>query len=211
MNKEYITIKKENHEEIIINKSKFIGHIYPINCESKAKDIIEMVKSNYTDATHNCSAYYIKSKNIQKFDDDGEPGGTAGMPIIQAIIHKNIDCVVVIITRYFGGIKLGAGGLVRAYSKITSKVIDSAIHVKMIPGYICELFIDYQYQGKIEYFLRSRKIEIEENNFSSNVRYLIKTSMNFELLLEKIVELTNGSGKCKVIDDTYIKENIKID
>jgi len=204
MKKSYITIKNENHEEITINKSVFIGHLYPIKSVEDAKKNINDLKSKYSDANHNCSAYIIGNQNIQKFDDDGEPGGTAGMPIMQAITYKKIDDILLVVTRYFGGIKLGAGGLVRAYSKISSMVIDSATKIKMIPSFSAEILVDYQFQGKIEYFLRSNEIKIVDTIFTNDVKYMVETYMEFEKLKMKIIELTHGNGKIEKKDELYL-------
>jgi uncharacterized YigZ family protein len=188
----------------VVNKSIFIGHAFPIRDENEAKQKIDEMKNKYADATHNCSAYVISSRKIQRFDDDGEPGGTAGLPIVQAIINKGMDNIVVVVTRYFGGIKLGAGGLVRAYSKAASKVIDTAEKLEMVPGIRVILTLDYQFQGKIEHFIRSNKISIVNNEFTDRVKMVIETSMSFDELKAKLVELTSGKIELEIDDELYL-------
>ncbi|MDF2815643.1 MAG: impact family protein, partial [Paenibacillus sp.] len=116
----YRTIKRPNSAEIVIKKSRFIGHVMPVESEDEAVAFIERIKKEHWSASHNCSAYLIGDKDqFQKASDDGEPSGTAGKPILEVMKHQQMKNVVVVVTRYFGGIMLGAGGLVRAYTDAT--------------------------------------------------------------------------------------------
>src|SRR5690625_2416674 len=126
MEQKYMNHRTEN-TEVIINKSRFIGYIKRTETEEEAKAFIAEIKAKHKDATHNCSAYIIgASALIQKADDDGEPSGTAGVPILEVLKRELMYNVTVVVTRYFGGIKLGAGGLIRAYSGAASEVVQSA-------------------------------------------------------------------------------------
>ena len=132
MAKSFYTVGTEAETEIIINRSRFIGRAFPINNEEDALLLLEQVRAEFPDASHHCYAYVLgRGSNIQRFNDDGEPGGTAGMPILQVILQQEIEDVLVVVTRYFGGIKLGAGGLVRAYSKSAAETLQKAGRVEM--------------------------------------------------------------------------------
>ena len=128
----YRTIKEYGEDEVIINKSRFIGYSSPINSEEEAIDFINLIKSKHKDATHNVYAYVFgEESNIQRFNDDGEPSGTAGIPVLEVIKKEDLRNIVVVVTRYFGGVKLGGGGLIRAYTKGAKLGIDSGIIVDM--------------------------------------------------------------------------------
>ena len=133
----YRTVKASASIELIINKSRFIGQCFPISSESEAIDKLGALRKQYWDATHNCYAYSVGKKGeIARFSDDGEPGGTAGMPMMDALRGAGVTDVLCVVTRYFGGILLGTGGLVRAYSKSCSEAIRAAGIVRMAP---CDL------------------------------------------------------------------------
>src|SRR5690625_3970862 len=122
----YYTVKTDGTHEINIQKSRFIGYIARVTSEDKAQSFIQTIKKKHYDATHNCSAYLIgEHDQIQKANDDGEPSGTAGVPMLEVLKKLSLKNTVVVVTRYFGGVKLGAGGLIRAYSKVTSETIKS--------------------------------------------------------------------------------------
>src|SRR5699024_745979 len=118
----YYTIKQAGSHEILIQKSRFIGYVERVTTEEEAQSFIQKIKKKHHDATHNCSAYIIGDRDqIQKANDDGEPGGTAGIPMLEVLKRMSLKNCAVVVTRYFGGIKLGAGGLIRAYSTTTSE------------------------------------------------------------------------------------------
>ncbi len=122
----YYTVKESGTHEITIQRSRFIAHISRAETESEAQEFIQAIKKKYWDATHNCSAYLIgENDQIQKANDDGEPSGTAGVPILEVLKKRKLKDTVVVVTRYFGGIKLGAGGLIRAYGKSTSEGLNN--------------------------------------------------------------------------------------
>lgn len=183
------TIKKQCVIEFEEKKSKFIGYIKPVQSKEEAERFIEEIKKKHTDATHNCSVYKIFSNGIEYFktDDDGEPSGTAGKPMGEIVNILDVNNLVVIATRYFGGIKLGAGGLVRNYAK-TAKL---AIQESEIIEYICTkdylLDLDYDKVQELEYFFKKYSIEIQDKNYGERVTYKVVLS---EEQLEKVEEIS---------------------
>src|SRR5690625_1915655 len=128
---EYFTVKHSGEDELIIQKSRFIGYVRRVETEEAAHEFINEIKKKHYDATHNCSAYIIgENDQIQKANDDGEPSGTAGIPILEVLKRMNLKDTAVVVTRYFGGVKLGAGGLIRAYSQTTAEAIKATGVVK---------------------------------------------------------------------------------
>ena len=128
---EYKTLAKAGSDEIIIEKSRFIGYCAPVSSEEEALEFIEKIKKKHYDATHNVFAYVVGlDNNIQRYNDDGEPSGTAGVPILEVIKKEDLRNVVIVVTRYFGGIKLGTGGLIRAYTKGAKIALDAGIIIK---------------------------------------------------------------------------------
>ena len=159
MGSQYRTILREATDEIIIEKSRFIAYAKPVESEEEAIAFIASIKKKHKDATHNVPAYLIGEQNeIQRYNDDGEPSGTAGVPILEMMKKEDLKNLVVVVTRYFGGIKLGTGGLVRAYTKSAKMAIDASQII--FKSKLTQLIfrVDYNLLGKIEY-------EIEKNNF----------------------------------------------
>ncbi|ONI40582.1 hypothetical protein AN640_08610 [Candidatus Epulonipiscium fishelsonii] len=171
------TINSISYVEIIEKKSTFIGQAFPINSKEEADEYISNIKKKYKDATHNCYAY--KFGNTEKCSDDGEPSGTAGKPILD--ILKNVDNVLVIVTRYFGGTLLGTGGLVRAYGSCAKLALDEAGIVTKKEAQIFQLICEYNFLGKAEYLLKP-SYTLQEIN------YLDKVYIQVIVLLDQIHE-----------------------
>ncbi|NLY46233.1 MAG: YigZ family protein [Tissierella sp.] len=174
MKDNYRTVFTFGEDEVIINKSRFIGYASPIDSEEEALEFIDEIKAKHRDATHNVSAYVIgENSNIQRFNDDGEPSGTAGIPALEVIKKEDLRNVVVVVTRYFGGIKLGGGGLIRAYTKgakiglEASTIVDMVIHRKL------KIRLDYNLYGKIENHLLVNEYLVDETIFDSSVNITI--------------------------------------
>src|SRR5699024_144557 len=147
----YYTIKKSGYHEVIIQKSRFIGHVKRVQNEGDAQQFIQEIQKEHHSATHNCFAYIIGDHDqFQKANDDGEPSGTAGIPMLEVLKRLSLKNTVIVITRYFGGIKLGAGGLIRAYSSVTSDTINHIGIVKreLMQGYAVQ--IEYPLLGRVE-------------------------------------------------------------
>ena len=159
------SIITNNEKEYIINKSKFITKIYKVTTEKQIVDILDNIKKEYKDSTHICYAYIID--NIKRFNDDGEPGGTAGMPILNVLENNELNYIFAVVIRYFGGIKLGAGGLVRAYSNSVSETLKN--NIKNLEQNIrIEILFDYSNSKKIDFLLKDIS---KDKYFGNNVRY----------------------------------------
>lgn len=164
------TIDKNTKGEIIIKNSKFITLLFKIKSKNDVSDILDNIKKSYPKATHYCYAYIVDSN--KKSSDDGEPGGTAGMPILNVLEKEKITNILAIVVRYFGGIKLGAGGLVRAYSKSVKDTLALVNINKLQNGKLIELTFDYDIQDKINYILKDE--EIVSKNFDVKITYMVK-------------------------------------
>lgn len=169
-----ITIKAEHIIENVINKSRFIAHIKPVESEEDAKDFINQVSTKHREAAHNCSAYTIGDQmNIQKANDNGEPSGTAGVPMLDILKKLEIHNACVVVTRYFGGIKLGGGGLIRAYSGAVRDVIYDIGRVELKPAIPTTVTINYDLTGKFEYELESTSYLLRDQSYTDKVSYQI--------------------------------------
>ncbi|MCP8617589.1 YigZ family protein [Salirhabdus salicampi] len=171
---QYYTVKQEGSNEIVIQKSRFIGYIKRTETEEEAQQFISSIKKKHRDATHNCSAYMIGEHNqIQKANDDGEPTGTAGVPMLEVLKKKELKDTTVVVTRYFGGIKLGAGGLIRAYSKATSEAINEIGVVSRELMKKMKVTADYTLLGKLENELRQSKYMLKSIDYTDKVHLLV--------------------------------------
>lgn len=192
--KEYTTIQGENTVEIIIEKSRFIATAINVDSVEQSTDFIASKRKKYFDATHNCYAYVIGDK--AKFSDDGEPQGTAGMPIYECIKNSKIDHVCVVVTRYFGGIKLGAGGLVRAYSGSCAEVLKSATKVNMTDCTLAEVVVDYSLLKGLRKVLNGKVVE-KDVVWEDKVRLLLlMPTVSVDEISAIITE--NTLGKCSL-------------
>lgn len=206
MDKIYRTIHGYGEAETIINKSRFIGYAMPVESEEDALEFIDKLKTKHRDATHNVYAYVLgKDSNIQRFSDDGEPTGTAGIPVLEVIKKENLRNVVVVVTRYFGGIKLGAGGLIRAYTKGAKIGLDAGIIVDMVLHTRMKIRIDYTLYGKIENYLINEGYIVDESVFDEavNIFVYIEDAKKKDFY-NIITDLTNGSAILADLDEEYI-------
>lgn len=167
--KGYKTVGREAHIEIVIQKSRFLGHCYPVESEREALQILEALRKQYWDASHNCYAYSIgETGAVARYSDDGEPGGTAGLPMIEVFKKRQLTNLLVVVTRYFGGVLLGAGGLLRAYSKSASEAVTAAGEVSMLPCRRLTLTVEYPKWQTMELFLKERTL-VEQVAFTDKV------------------------------------------
>ena len=182
------TILENFFFQIEIEKSKFLGYAIAINNEEDAKNEINRIKKEHPKATHHCYAYVLKDK--QKSNDDGEPAGTAGIPILEIIKQFDLENVLIVVVRYFGGIKLGAGGLVRAYARSAKEVLlVSKIHeIKTLPTY--NLIFDYNYISSMENFIAKNQLKILDKEYELKVSY--KLLLESPGILEKITDFMQG-------------------
>ena len=188
----YLTIKDHICEEIVVKKSRFIANIYYVKNKEEAEDIINKVRKKYYDARHNCYAYNIideENKIQSKSSDDGEPSGTAGAPMLDILNKKQMANVLVIVTRYFGGILLGTGGLVRAYSDATLKAIENAIIVNEENGYELKIILNYNDLDKLKLYCNKNCIEIVNIEYDEKINCVIEVNENEkDLFLKNINE-----------------------
>ena len=202
-----ITIKEHMQSEIVEKKSKFIANIYFVKSVEEAENKIKEIKKEYHDARHNCSCYRVieEGKIVEKQSDDGEPSGTAGGPMLNILQKKDLVNVVVIVTRYFGGILLGTGGLVRAYSDATQKAIDSAEKSKIILGVEYEVKVDYSNLEKLKYYARINNINIINIEFKNDILCTLQISNEKESkFLEDIEKKNLNIIEYKKICERYI-------
>lgn len=206
----YYTVKEYGEHEIEIQRSRFIAYIQRAETEEEAQEFIQMIKKKNWNATHNCSAYMIgENDQIQKANDDGEPNGTAGVPILEVLKKKHLKDTVVVITRYFGGIKLGAGGLIRAYGKATSEGLNATGIVERKLMRIMHTTIAYTWLGKIENELRSSAYQLKEIHYLDKVE--IETYVEVaqtEEFHEWMIEMTSGQGEIRSGEVIYMENDL---
>lgn len=206
----YLTVKGYGESEIVIQKSRFIAQVDRAANEEEAKAFVQRIKKRHWNATHNCSAYVIGEGNgIQKANDDGEPGGTAGVPILEVLLKKGLRDTVVVVTRYFGGIKLGAGGLIRAYGRAAAEGIESAGIVKRSLMRSMTAGFDYTWLGKIENELAASPYVLKETRYSDRVEMDILVPMGEEdAFASWVAGLTNGQAEIKEGEAGYVETEI---
>lgn len=186
----YQTIEASIKAEIIEKKSKFIADLIYVSSEEMAEQEIQKIRKQYYDARHHCYAYRIQKDRefILKSSDDGEPSGTAGAPMLNLLVQNNLANVLVVVTRYFGGILLGTGGLVRAYTSATQKAIEEAELVTEEPGVVVQIEVNYPQTDFVKYYCKKENIEIQNVFFEETVKFqLLMTKLEYERIqkLEK--------------------------
>ncbi|MER2113318.1 MAG: YigZ family protein [Solibacillus isronensis] len=196
MRNNYITVKGYGESEIIISKSRFLTYVERVETEEEAILFIDKIKKMHASATHNCSCYMIgEHDQIQKANDDGEPSGTAGVPMLEVLKKQGLKDTVVVVTRYFGGIKLGGGGLIRAYSKATTEGITAAQVVERKLHYLMKIGIDYVWLGKLENEIRGSHYPLHDIQYAENVEIYVHVLKEEEqTFIDWITELTNGQA-----------------
>ncbi|WP_430510007.1 YigZ family protein [Gottfriedia solisilvae] len=191
----YFTVRGFGSHEIEIEKSRFICYINEVKSEQDAQKFILEIKKKHSDANHNCSAYLIGEKDeIQKASDDGEPSGTAGVPMLEVLKKRGLKDTVVVVTRYFGGKKLGAGGLIRAYGQSVSEGLNEVGIVERTLVKVINVRVSYKLLGKVEHALRNSNYHLEKVNHLEEVEFELWIKINeVNTFTEWMVELTNGS------------------
>lgn len=203
----YYTVKQAGTHEIIIQKSRFIGYVERVKSAEEAQQFVQKIKKKHHDATHNCSAYLIGDHDeIQKANDDGEPSGTAGIPMLEVLKKLQLKNTAVVVTRYFGGIKLGAGGLIRAYSSTTSETIKT---IGIVKGELMQgisLSIEYPLLGKVENALRMSSHVIDHINYLEKVELIVYVHIGVaDSFQAEMIDLTNNQIILNEIDKKYIE------
>ena len=201
---DYLTLAQDSAEEYVINRSRFIGYAMPVETADEAVDVINGIRAHHRDATHNVYAYAVRSPEYSRYSDDGEPQGTAGMPVLDVIRKNNLTDCCVVVTRYFGGILLGAGGLVRAYSHSASLAVQAAKIVKMSLCAVLRVTCDYGFYGRLGSLVPESGGTVENTDFGAEV------TMTFRLPAEKedafrrdLTELSFGKVSADKIAEKY--------
>jgi len=205
----YITIRNFGEDRFEEKKSEFIGYAKRVENEDEAKAFINEIKNMHKQARHNCSAYLIgKNQNIQRYSDDGEPQGTAGIPILEVMKKSRITDCAVVVTRYFGGILLGTGGLTRAYTKGASIAIKAAGIIEKVEGLKLSFEIDYDLFGKIQHICGRNSWHIENTEYTDKVIiHILAEKTTSEGIENEIIEATNGKVIVRKSDEgIYFKE-----
>lgn len=207
MRKDYHTIQGYGESELIIQKSRFLTYVSRAETEQQAQDFINIIKEKHKSANHNCSAYIIgEHDNIQKANDDGEPSGTAGVPMLEVLKKQGLQDTVVVVTRYFGGIKLGGGGLIRAYGKATTEGIDAAKVVERKLHHLMKISIDYTWLGKVENEVRNSVYPLKEISYAELVEVMVFTKADEEeTFINWMAEMTNGQAKVELVEKEFLE------
>ena len=209
----YKIVYQGGEGEIVEKKSRFIAHVFPVTKEEQALEYLETLKKQYWDARHNCYAYVIGEKQqLQRFSDDGEPSGTAGKPILEVLLGEDIHNTLVVVTRYFGGILLGTGGLTRAYTKGASMSINNAGIIEKVKGVKLSIDINYDLLGKVQYLCTQNNWYMEEVTYEENVRFYILAEESIANEIEQeITNTTNALAHIKRSDEgDYFKEENRL-
>lgn len=201
----YIMLSKGAQAELVEKKSRFIATVRPVATEKEAVAFIDEMKKKYYDARHNCSAFVIGSKGeLTRSSDDGEPSGTAGRPMLEVLTGSGIRNVAVVVTRYFGGVLLGTGGLVRAYSGAVKMALEQCETITRRFGVQLMIRTDYNGVGKIQYLLGSRNVVIQDSVYAADVEMTVLVPIEeYEKLCKELVEATNGRVGLEEVEKLY--------
>ena len=201
---EYRTILNESSDEFIERKSKFIGYIKPVTTQEEAVSFINEIKSKHWDATHNVYAYVLREGQVRRYSDDGEPQGTAGIPVLDVLLKENVTDCVVVATRYFGGTLLGAGGLVRAYSHTAKIAVDAGQVITMKLCKVLKVTCDYNFYGRLNSLIPESGGVIDDTIFADNVTVTFKLPVNDVASFDaKLVDMSFGKFHTEEIGEEY--------
>lgn len=204
MEKAYRTIKNEAFDEFVEKKSRFIGYAKPVKTQEEAVSFISQIKQKHWDATHNVSAYVLGEQHIQRSSDDGEPSGTAGVPVLDVLLKEELVDVCVVVTRYFGGILLGAGGLIRAYSHGSKIAVEAAKIITMAPCSVLNLKVDYSFYDRLNVLLSEFSANIENSEFGENVSVTFSLNENSVIAFQKqLTQKSNGKYNAVKIGEKF--------
>ena len=211
----YKVVYESGSGEITEKKSRFIANVAPVCSEEEAVAYINAKKKEYWDARHNCSAFTVgRNHELTRCSDDGEPSGTAGRPILDILLREDIHNTVVVVTRYFGGILLGTGGLVRAYQQATQEGLRQAVIIEKQQGLLMEIDTDYNGLGKIQYILAQHEIVIRDTAYTQKVQiHIVVPTSKKDEIINAVTEGTNGMARFLMGDEvefSVISKNIEI-
>lgn len=206
MKESFLSVKQPAETEIIIQKSRFICSVMPVDGEDEAKSFVASVRAKYPDATHNCYAYVADDGGFYvKFSDDGEPQGTAGMPMLEVLKNRKLFKVATVVTRYFGGVKLGAGGLVRAYSESVCNALDNAKIIEYVLSSVIKIEVSFSLYPKILKYFSSIVNNVLSTDFTADgvsITFAVPTRET-EGVKTTILDLSAGKTVCEVIEEKY--------
>lgn len=201
----YKTVREQSESLLIEKKSKFIANVKPVDNEQDALDFLNEMRSKYSDATHNVYAYVIDENNIYRYSDDGEPSGTAGMPVLDAIRKSGIVDVIVVVTRYFGGTLLGTGGLVHTYGASAKQGLEQS-HI--VQRQLCDILyvkVDYSLLGKMQHEIMASGYILEDTLYEDNVTFIISTPVaETDKIIGDLINLTNAAAEITKTDKKYV-------
>lgn len=201
-------LKEDYEAEIEIKKSRFITYLHASFNEQDAKEYIQMIRKKHPNATHHCYAFIIGEQDeIQRSNDDGEPSGTAGLPMLECLSHRHMQDIVAVTVRYFGGIKLGAGGLIRAYSKSVANALQHAVITQKQRMKKYQLIFSYDLVGKIDYFFRNQEITLIDKVYEEMVTY---TFLSKDDPSNELSELSSGAYLPEFMEDIIIDIPIQL-
>lgn len=206
----YRTIKENGIHEIDIKKSRFICHIKRVETEEEAIAFIDEIKKEHWKATHNCSAYTLgMNDEIQRAHDDGEPSGTAGVPMLEIFLKRELKNVVAVVTRYFGGVKLGAGGLIRAYGGSVNEAVNTIGVIERQLQLLIDVTVDYSQSGGVEHSLRQANHTIQDISYAENVTFHcvvpVEEEENFK---QDIINWTSDTAKITIGKKAWIEVDV---
>jgi len=206
---DYKTVLNNAEAEMIERKSRFIGYCRPVKNQDEAIAFINEIRAMHRQATHNVYAYVLREDNTMRYSDDGEPAGTAGVPVLEVIKKEGLTDICVVVTRYFGGILLGAGGLVRAYGKSAKLGIDAAERIEKI---YCKLYLircDYSTYGKLEYTINNEGYILKDCAFENDVCMTVGVKPEEEnAFLKAVADISGGSAKVSELPGEYITRKL---
>lgn len=203
---EYRTVEKEACDEFVEKRSKFIGYIKPVTTSDEAVEFISQIKSKHWDATHNVYAYVLREGQTRRYSDDGEPQGTAGIPVLDVLLKENLTDCVVVATRYFGGILLGGGGLVRAYSHTAKIAVDAGNIITMRLCKVLRVKCDYNFYGRLNSLIPESGGSVDDAVFADNVTVIFKMPVDLVPAFEaKLVDMSLGKYKSEEIGEKFLK------
>ncbi|MBP3939160.1 MAG: YigZ family protein [Clostridia bacterium] len=201
---EYKTILNQASDEFIERKSRFIGYIKPVTTQEEAVSFINEIKSKHWDATHNVYAYVLREGQVRRYSDDGEPQGTAGIPVLDVLLKENVTDCVVVATRYFGGTLLGAGGLVRAYSHTAKIAVDAGQVITMKFCKVLKVTCDYNFYGRLNSFIPEMGGVIDDTQFADNVTVTFKLPVDDVATFDaKLVDMSFGRFHTEEIGEEF--------
>lgn len=207
VHEDYVVLEKGAEAELVEKKSRFIATVRPVASEEEAAAFVEEMKKKYYDARHNCSAFVIGSRaEVTRSSDDGEPGGTAGRPMLEVLLGSGVRNVAAVVTRYFGGTLLGTGGLVRAYSGVLKEALAKCGTARLRFGVRMQIRTDYNAAGKIQHILAGRQANIEDCVYAADVEMtVVVPAGEYDHLCREVREATGARAKIRELGSLYYK------